>query len=307
MILLVILAGISVFFIAQAIYWAVRSKSAASEAALLERLGQQEERSRSSLLRGDQSEAGFAQHIATMQLDAGEDPNPSAFYARCGISALITFALSLVMFGSPFMAILLSGVMVFLPYLLLTRKKAKRIARCEEQLPEALEIMTISLRAGHSLEQTIRLTASELEAPIGEEFRRVSEECELGLPLDDALLAMSERLKTARVIRTFVVSVLVLRQTGGNLIEVMENIVETMRMQSRYMRKLHAMTAEGRSSTYMLGGLPLVFVGLVSLLSPDYLSSLFDSNFGIVIFFIALLLYVAGIVWIVRLTSPKVN
>jgi tight adherence protein B len=192
------------------------------------------------------------------------------------------------------------------PYLLLVRKKRLRVSRIEEQLPEALEVMTISLRAGQSLAQTIRLTATELQAPIGDELRRVAEEQELGRPLDEALVAMSRRLKEARTVRSFVVSVLVLRQTGGNLIEVLESIIDSMRQQAQYERKLKAMTAEGRSSSRMLTLLPPIFVFLAYLADTSYIGKLLSDPIGRVLMTISLVLYVIGIVWVRRLVNPKV-
>ncbi|MCA9559521.1 MAG: type II secretion system F family protein, partial [Myxococcales bacterium] len=168
-----------------------------------------------------------------------------------------------------------------------------------------LEVMIISLRAGQSLDQTIRLTASELDAPIGDEFHRVSEEVQLGRPLEEALVAMSARLAAARTVRTFVTSVLVLRQTGGNLIEVLEQIIDTMRQQAQYERKLSAMTAEGRSSARMLAGLPPIFVLLAYMADSNYIGTLVNDPVGRVLLTVAIIMYTAGVVWTRRLTNPK--
>ncbi len=304
--LFIIFASAAFFFVLQAVYWIRASRRASAQAALLGRLGQDESLKRNDLLRQGQDESGaFAQRIVALQEEAGEEPNFGAFLGRVGIAFLIAFMLVLLITSNPLGAFLFGLIASGLPYLMLTNKKHRRVARCEEQLPEALEVMTISLRAGHSLEQTIRLTATELDAPIGDEFRRVADECGLGLPLEEALVNMSNRLKAARIVRSFVVSVLVLRQTGGNLVEVLDSIIDTMRMQSQYERKLQAMTAEGRSSSRILALLPPGFVVMTYLMSPDYMLNLFEYPMGRIILVVAALLYLGGIFWVHRLTSSK--
>lgn len=296
----------AVFCFLQAVYWIARSRKARREALLLERLGTDESLAQAnSLLRGGGEDAGILQPLVTLLEQAGEEPQLGPFFTRVAMSFLGMFAFIVLITqslgGGLFFGLAASGI----PYLLLQRKKRMRVARVEQQLPEALEVMSISLRAGQSLDQTIRLTAQELDAPIGEEFQRVAEECGLGRSLDEALLAMSNRLTTARTVRTFVTSVLVLRQTGGNLIEVLESIIDTMRQQAQYERKLASMTSEGRSSARMLAALPPLFAMFAYLGDPTYVGRMFTDPLGQVMALMAVGFYVTGLLWVRRLVNPK--
>lgn len=301
----ILFASLTAFFALQAIYWIWASRRSAKDEALVDRLGVDERVRQGDTLLREEADGAVSKSLAQLLLDAGEEPNVGAFFSRMALFFCVTFTLILLITQSVFGAIMLGLISTVLPLFLVLRKKRKRMERIEEQLPEALEVMTISLRAGHSLDQTIRVTAAELESPIGDEFRRVAEECELGRPLDEALVQMTERLETARTVRTFVVSVLVLRQTGGNLIEVLESIIDTMRQQSQYERKLRAMTAEGRSSSRMLAGLPPTFVTVVWLAQPQYVGKMVTNPMGQMLLALALMLYGAGLFWVRRLTNPK--
>ncbi len=303
--LVVLLVPLTLFLWLQAVYWFFASRRAARDALLAERLGTDESFSQTQALLRQEHEGAFAQRVADMLEAAGEDPNVTAFLGRLMLFFFVTFGVMLVVTGSPAGAVLFGLCGMVIPYILLMAKRRKRLRRIEEQLPEALEVMTISLRAGQSLDQTIRHTAQELEAPIGEEFRRIAEEQDLGRPLDEALLSMAERLKECRTVRTFVVSVLVLRQTGGNLIEVLESIIDTMRQQFQYERKLDAMTAEGRSSSRMLAALPPAFVGLTSIADSSYIGTLFYDPVGQSMLMISAGLYLAGLFWVRKLVKPK--
>lgn len=300
--LIALCAAFTVFSLLMAI-WLFRSgKRAARDAMLAERLGTDESMMQANaLLRGEQSGS-----LAKLLEEAGSTLDVGGFFSRLIMFTGVAFLFFLLLFkslgGALFFAVFLTPLVM---WLVLMRQKRRRLDRISEQLPEALEVMSISLRAGQSLEQTIRLTASQLDDPIGAEFQRVAEETELGRPLEQALVNMAERLSEVRTVRSFVVSVLVLRQTGGNLIEVLESIIDTMRAQSQYERKLMAMTAESRSSSRMLGALPIVFIALTYLADPGYIGKLVNDPLGRLLSLIAVGLYLVGMIWIRRLVNPE--
>ena len=304
---IVVIGAAAFFCVLQAIYWFAVSRRASRQAFLADRLGTDESLARANeLLRRDENEGAFVLRLQGLIEEAGMELTVGGFFSRVLMWTGFIFLILLIATGRPAVALLLALLLgPFFVWRNLISRKNKRMNRVEEQLPEALEVMIISLRAGQSLEQTVRHTASQLEEPIGDEFQRVSEETELGRPLEQALLAMSERMATARTMRTFVTSVLVLRQTGGNLIEVLEAIIDTMRQQNQYQRKLRAMTAEGRSSSRMLGGLPVVFLLLSYAADPNYVGMLFNDPLGNILFGIALTLYLIGMFWIRRLVNPS--
>lgn len=300
--LVALVAAMAVFCVLMA-FWLFRSsRQAARDALLAERLGTDESMMQANaLLRGEQTGS-----LAQLLVEAGGTMDVGGFVSRLimftGVSFLFLLMITKSLGGSLFLAVFLTPLLM---WMVLLRRKRKRLSRIEEQLPEALEVMIISLRAGQSLEQTIRLTATQLDDPIGGEFQRIAEEVELGRPLEQALISMAERLSGVRTVRTFVVSVLVLRQTGGNLIEVLESIIDTMRQQSQYERKLKAMTAEGVASSRMLGGLPIVFVFITYLVAPEYIGRLVTDPIGRFMALVASVLYLFGMFWIRRLVNPE--
>ncbi|MGK0359040.1 MAG: tight adherence protein B [Bradymonadia bacterium] len=300
--LLALCAGMAIFCVLMAVWLLRSSKRSAREAVLAERLGTDESMMQANaLLRGEQTGA-----LVKLLEEGGNTMDTGGFVSRLVLFTGLSFLILLLLLKDLGAALFLSAVLTPLfMWMFLLRRRSQRIRRISEQLPEALEVMTISLRAGQSLEQTIRLTASQLDDPVGGEFTRVSEETELGRPLEMALVNMAERLSDVRPLRTFVVSVLVLRQTGGNLIEVLESIIDTMRQQTQYERKLQAMTAEGRSSSRMLGGLPVVFVVLAWFADPTYIGKLLEDPLGQGMALAALTLYVLGMLWIRRLINPE--
>ncbi|MDY0058413.1 MAG: type II secretion system F family protein [Myxococcota bacterium] len=263
----------------------------------------QEDRRRIAVIDRLLQETGTQQRLQDLLDQAGEPTSPGSFVLRSllwGLGpALVLGTLTL----SPGVALLccLGGL---LPLVLLLQRRGKRMQKIDAQLPVALEIMTISLRAGHSLAQTIELSANELQAPLGDELRRAAEEHRLGRSLEEVLVSMSRRLPGCRALRTFVVAVLVLQQTGGNLIEIIEKIIETLRMQTQYERKLGAMTAEGKSSARMLSGLPLAFIALAYLADPGYIGMLFTDPIGQKLLIVSVTLWCVGILWTRKLISP---
>lgn len=307
---MLILAGLSLFCLMQAIYWQIAWRRARKGQLISSRLGQLEVEQAGGLER-DQDEGwvqqlSFSQGLRDVLDQAGEDTSIGAFLGRSLAWFLGGFAILVLVTNNLFGALMMALAVGAVPWLGLTRKRRKRMDRIEEQLPEALEIMTISLRAGHSLAQTIKLSSEELQAPIADEFRRVAEEQSLGRPIDEALLAMSQRLNGVRTVRTFVVSVMVLRQTGGNLIEVLESIIDTMRQQAQYARKLSAMTAEGRSSARTLSLLPPGFTMMAYLADPGYIGRLITDSLGQMLLLLAFILWILGVVWVRRLVKPQV-
>jgi tight adherence protein B len=311
---IVLLGSAAAFFVLQAVYWWFVSVRSAERKLLAQRLGSADavESEADELLRkGARDGQGYLgtlaiyTTVARRLAQAGDTGGVPAFFTRCAVFGLAGFAGVVALTQDVLLALVTSGVFACLPWVGLVGRVKKRLTRIEEQLPEALEVMAISLRAGQSLAQTIRVTSSEIQSPLGDEFRRIAEEVELGRPIDESLLAMAQRVDGARSVRQFVVAVLVLRQTGGNLIEVLETIIDTMRQQSAYERKLMAMTAEGRSSAMILALLPPAFTLLIFIGDRKYLSQLTNSSMGHSILIIAGVMYLLGVVWVRRLVNPK--
>ena len=303
--LLILLASLSVFFTLQAIYWTIKSRRDRRTSLLDQRLGSMEDENDFEGLVREEIEGDWAMRLSLLMRAAGESGDVNMFIQKMLIYASVLFLVGLTVTKSLVVAVFFALAGAYLPYVGLQGKRDKRIDQIEQQLPEALEMMIISLRAGQSLEQTVGLNARELPSPIADEFAQISEEVRLGISMDEAMKSMTSRLPGARTVRSFVVSVLVLRQTGGNLIEVLESIIDTMRLQARYEHKLKSMTAESRSNARTLGALPPMFVVVSMLINPGYISQVSGSPLGRMMMFIAFTLYILGFVWINRLVNPN--
>jgi tight adherence protein B len=167
----------------------------------------------------------------------------------------------------------------FLPLLWLLMRRRRRLKKFAQQLPDALELVARALRAGHSLASGFRLVAEEMAAPIGIEFQRVFEENNLGIPFDDALEALTARVPNMDL-RFFATALILQRQTGGDLAEILDKIGSLIRDRFRIWGQVQALTGEGRLSGIVLLGLPPVLFATVYYLNPDYCTVLFTDPMG---------------------------
>jgi tight adherence protein B len=205
-----------------------------------------------------------------------------------------------IVIGESFHAVLFcgGGLMVFPLWVL--AKRSERLTRCDEQLPQALQIMILALRAGHALPGALALGAREAPKPIRDELRRAVDEHGLGRPLGQVIANLATRLPTSDTAQTFAVAVLVLEQTGGNLIQVLDRLVENARARTQYRAKLKALTTQGRWSAWILCGMPFGFGAVASIVDPGYLPSLMEHKMLFVLFFA---LWVPGVMWTVRMVN----
>jgi tight adherence protein B len=153
------------------------------------------------------------------------------------------------------------------------------MATLERQLPEALELVSRALRAGHAMSVGLKIVGDESADPIGKEFRRVFDEVSMGVSLPQALNNLSERVNTVDV-RFFVTSVLVQRETGGNLAEIIDSLASLIRRRFELQLKVKALSAEGRFSAMILLGLPIVIGLVLYKMNPEYFGLLFTDPMG---------------------------
>ncbi|UCC23949.1 MAG: type II secretion system F family protein [Gemmatimonadales bacterium] len=210
-------------------------------------------------------------------------------------------------FGLGAAAYLVTGTLIFgfvaalvgssFPYFYLTRRRSNRLNHFEEQFPESIDLLTRAIRAGHPLASGMRMVADEGPEVVAKEFRQTFEEQRFGLPFSDALLGMVDRVNLVDV-RIFTIAVLIQREVGGNLAEILDNLAETIRGRFYIRRQLRVYTAQGRLSGYALAVLP-VFVGVVTyMMQPDYIGLLFTTTVGKGMVVIALMLQAMGVIWI---------
>jgi tight adherence protein B len=192
-----------------------------------------------------------------------------------------------------------------LPFILLALAKRRRASKISEQLPEALDMMSRSLRAGHATSAALQLVAQELPAPISVEFGRAFEEQRLGLPLEEAILHMTERSPTNLDLKIFSTSTTIQRETGGNLAELLSGLAETIRARYRFRGKVRSLTAEGRMSATVLSIVPVGFVLALSVMSPGYLDPLLSDPRGKLVLIYAVVSWLSGVLWLTKMTHVE--
>ncbi len=201
------------------------------------------------------------------------------FFLANLLAALLPGILGLLIFNDLGAGMIL-GVLGFLfPRLLVGRAKRKRITKFNEQIGEALSVMSNSLRAGFSFLQTMEMVSREMSPPIGDEFGRCLREINLGTPTEQSLVNLGQRIASDDL-DLVVTAVLIQRQVGGNLAEVLDSISHTIRERIRIKGEIKTLTAQGRLSGMVIGAMPLVLGILLYLMSPDYIGTLFKSNTG---------------------------
>ncbi len=183
--------------------------------------------------------------------------------------------------------------------------RAKRMAMFERQLPEALELVSRALRAGHAFSVGLKLVGEEAADPVGMEFRRVFEEVSMGVALPQALQNMTARVDCVDL-KFFVTSVLVQRETGGNLAEIIDSLAGLIRKRFELHLRVRALSAEGRMSAVVLIGLPLVVGILLFKMNPEYMGLLFTDPIGQNLATVGSVLMVVGAAVMKRMVAIKV-
>jgi tight adherence protein B len=191
-----------------------------------------------------------------------------------------------------------------LPYFWVRFKRTRRLKAFEERFPEAIDQLGRGLRAGYPFSAGIKMVADESREPIATEFRRIFEEQRFGIPLEDTLTALADRVPLADV-RIFVTALLIQREVGGNLVEILDNLAGIIRQRFTLQRQVQVLTAEGRISAYVLGALP-IGTGLVFfLMNPEYMMPLFTHPLGHMMVGGALIWQTIGFLWMKHLTHVE--
>jgi tight adherence protein B len=192
-----------------------------------------------------------------------------------------------------------------LPYVVLRKKRTYRMRRFEEQFPEALDLLSRAIRAGHAFTTAMGMVADDAPDPIGPEFRKTFDEQNFGLPLKDALLNMCERVPLMDV-RFFVTAVLIQRETGGNLSEILDNLSHVVRERFKILRQVRVYTAHGRLTGWVLMALPASLAVALSFINPDHIDLLFKEQMGRMMILAAIVMQTVGYVWIQKVIKIEV-
>lgn len=225
-----------------------------------------------------------------------------------GLTLLAPVAgLVLAMFiGLPIFAVIIIGVAAGgLPLFFVLSAKRKRMLLIEQQLPDALDLMARAMLAGHAFQSGLKMVGEEVPEPVAGEFRIVFDEINYGIPMQDALTNLATRVPSTDL-RYFVISVLIQRETGGNLAELLGNISALIRARMKLLGAVRVLSAEGRLSAWILTILPFALAGVISLVNPQFLSVLWTDPVGPKIVGGALVIMILGIFWMRRVINIRV-
>lgn len=224
------------------------------------------------------------------------------FSLLCG---MVVLAL-LLYFAVPLAIALLCAVLALaIPLLVVLARKRKRLARIEEQLPDALDLMSRALRAGHAFPSAVKMVGDEMVDPLAAEFRIVFDEVNYGVPMQDALKNLATRVPSTDV-GYFVVAVLIQRETGGNLTELFGNIAKIVRERLKLFGQISTYSAEGRLSAWILGLLPFVLVLVLQIVNPTFLKVLWTDPFGRQLLGVMFVFMVVGMFWMRKIIRIRV-
>jgi tight adherence protein B len=192
-----------------------------------------------------------------------------------------------------------------MPFLYLKSKRTRRMRTFEEQVPEGLDLIARALKAGHAFATGLKMVADEMPEPVGPEFRKTFDEQNFGLPLKDALDNLTHRVPHLDV-RFFATAVLIQRETGGNLSEILENLAHVVRERFKILRQVRVYTAHGRFTGYVLLALPAVLCIALAFINPDHMNLLFRNPMGQMMLGGALVMQFIGYMWIKQVIKIEV-
>lgn len=192
-----------------------------------------------------------------------------------------------------------------LPAAYVQYKRNARLDKIERQLPDALDLIGRALRAGHSFPSGLKMVSEELSGPIASEFGATHDEVNYGVTLQQALINLGQRVPVTDL-RYFVVAVLIQRETGGNLTELLTNLSRLIRSRLQLQAKVKVLTAESRLSAWTLGLMPFILAALLNMGNPEFIRVLWTDPAGIKLTQTMLLVMALGALWLWRLTKVRV-
>jgi tight adherence protein B len=192
-----------------------------------------------------------------------------------------------------------------MPFVFLNMKRKRRLHQFEETFPEALDLVSRALKAGHAFATGLKMVADEMPEPIGPEFRKTFDEQNFGLPLKDALNNLTHRVPLLDV-RFFATAVLIQRETGGNLSEILENLAHVVRERFKILRQVRVYTAHGRLTGYVLLALPVFLAIALSFINPEHMQLLFQEKIGRYMIAGSIVMQTVGYFWIKQVIKIEV-
>jgi tight adherence protein B len=250
----------------------------------------------------------FSKHAAEQIQQAGLDWSPSRLITAMGLMMIPGLGIGSVvpfLMNGPITAIVLALVFGGIPYFIVRQKRSKRLATLEEQFPESLDFLARSMRAGHAFSISLEMLGEEMADPLGQEFRALFNEQNLGAPLDLALRNFSTRVPLLDV-RFFTSSVLLQKQTGGNLSEILSRLAYVIRERFRLKGQVKAASAHGRLTATILTLLPVFTMLALLVVAPGYLQGMAEDSDGKYMIGGAIVAQILGNFFIKKIINIKV-
>ncbi|MDB5762858.1 MAG: tadB [Herminiimonas sp.] len=247
-----------------------------------------------------------AHRLDRVILQAGLDWTVSRLLLSCAALGIISYVMiTALAHQSMFAGWVVGGVMAAMPLLYVHRKRSRRLDRIQRQLPDALDLVTRALRSGHAFSSGLQMIGEEMSEPIANEFRIVSDEVNFGVSLQQALTNLSERIPVTDL-RYFVVAVLIQRDSGGNLTEVLGNLSRLIRERLKLFSRIKVLSSEGRLSAWILGVMPFALAAVMNLVNPDFMAPLWKDPIGIAIINYMLVLMAFGVLILRKIIKIRV-
>ena len=244
--------------------------------------------------------------LRALLIRSGSDKTAEEVVGLCFLLVFVVGGLAFfVVPGGPLVAGLIGLFSGATPVFYFVRKESVRRKKFDEQLPEALDFLSRALRAGHGLSIAIGMVGDELPNPIGQEFKTTYDELNFGLAFNDALSNLTARVSSSDL-NFFVVAVLIQRETGGNLAELLGVLSNTVRDRLKLMGKVEVLASEGKLSGVLISAMPFVLGLVLSIINPGYTSLLWTTAAGKNVITIGLIMMVIGALWMRKITQIKV-
>jgi tight adherence protein B len=239
-------------------------------------------------------------------LQAGLDWTVSRLLLSCALFAVSgCMAMTLFAHQSVLIGLVVGAISACAPALYVQYKRNRRLSRIEQQLPEALDLLSRALRSGHAFPSGLRMIGDEMPEPIANEFRIVHDEINFGVSLQQALTNLTVRVPGTDL-RYFVVAVLVQRESGGNLTEILGNLSRLIRNRFTLLAKIKVLSSEGRLSAWILTIMPFALAGLMNAMNPKFMAPLWTDPIGLAILKYTLILMTFGIVILRKIVNIRV-
>ncbi|HUO26406.1 MAG TPA: type II secretion system F family protein [Candidatus Aquilonibacter sp.] len=223
-----------------------------------------------------------SERVSAMQealTQAGMKFRAGNFLFLCLLCGAVAGGAALLWSGNPGVGWAALVIGLFLPYSVVSYRRHKRFEKFEELFPEAIDTLARAVRAGHAFTTALEMISNEVAEPLAGEFRKLYEEQKFGMPVRDALMNLTERVPLVDV-KFFVTAVMLQRETGGNLAEILDNLSYVIRERFKIQRQVRVHTAQGRLTMALLMAMPPAVVGVMLIMSPDFVRPLFSDPIG---------------------------